>query len=318
MSKRLILVYSSAIVAMVFWSFSFIWYKEVLILYKPISLVLLRLIISSIFLFVVTSSIRKLNKLHLKDLKLFLLLAFLEPFVYFMGESYGISLVPSTVAAVVISTIPLFSPIGAYYLLKERISWMNFAGIIVSVVGVALVIFHQGFELIDVNPLGVAFLFVAVASALGYSLVIKKLTDRYNVFSIVTYQNTLGIFFFLPFFFLFDFKNFISVVPTWDVVFALLKLGIFASTVAFILFTFSIKNLGITKANIFTNAIPVLTAIFAYFILDEAMTAIKIVGIVVVITGLIISQYRRGLFTGFFRNGKKAEAEPEFLIHGKF
>jgi drug/metabolite transporter (DMT)-like permease len=289
----------SAIFAMVFWALSFIWYKEVLVLYKPVSLVLMRLIISSILLFVVTASLGRLDKIHKKDIKTFLLLSFLSPFIYFLGESYGVSLIPSTLAAVIISTIPLFSPIGGYYYLKERITWMNFAGIIVSVIGVGLVIFHQGLDLTDVNPLGIAFLLMAVASALGYSLIIKKMTDRYNVFSIVAYQNLIGIFFFLPLFFWLDFKQFIQVVPTWEVIVPLLNLGVFASTFAFIFFTYAIKNLGITKANIFTNAIPVLTAIFAYFILGESITTIKMIGIMVVVFGLFLSQLNKGMFNRF-------------------
>ncbi len=299
MSKKIIAVYLSAIIAMVFWALSFIWYKEVLVLYKPVSLVLLRLIISSTLLIAVTASLGRLDKIHRRDIKTFLLLSFLSPFIYFLGESYGVSYIPTTLAAVIISTIPLFSPIGAYYYLKERITWMNFFGIVVSVIGVALVIFHQGFDLVDVNPIGIAFLVLAVVSALGYSLIIKKMTDRYNVFSIVAYQNLIGIFYFLPLFFWLDFKHFIQVVPTWDVIIPLLNLGVFASTFAFIFFTYAIKNLGISRANIFTNAIPVLTAIFAYFILGEPLTLVKMIGISVVIFGLFLSQLRRGMFNGF-------------------
>lgn len=299
MSKKIIAVYTSAIIAMVFWAFSFIWYKEVLVLYKPISLVLLRLIISSTLLFAVTASLGRLDKIHRKDIKKFLLLSFLSPFLYFLGESYGVSYIPSTLAAVIIATIPLFSPIGAYYYLKERITWMNFFGIVVSVIGVALVIFHQGFDLVDVNPIGIAFLVLAVVAALGYSLIIKKMTDRYNVFSIVAYQNLIGVFYFLPLFFWLDFKHFVQVIPTWDVIIPLLNLGVFASTFAFIFFTYSIKNLGISRANIFTNAIPVLTAIFAYFILGEPLTLVKMIGIMVVVLGLLLSQIRRGMFNGF-------------------
>lgn len=288
---------------MVFWSFSFIWYKEVLVLYKPISLVLIRLIISSTLLFAVMATLGKLDRILRKDIKTFILLSFLSPFLYFLGESYGVSYMSSTLAAVIIATIPLFSPIGAYYYLKERISMMNFLGIVVSVVGVAIVIFHDGFELIDVSLIGIGFMSLAVVSALGYSLIIKKMTDRYNVFTIVAYQNLIGIFFFLPLFFMLDFKHFIQVKPTWDVIIPLLNLGVFASTFAFIFFTYSIKNLGISRANIFTNAIPVLTAIFAYFILGEVITTLKLVGILVVVLGLFLSQLKKGMLRRIFWKG---------------
>lgn len=300
MTKKTFAVYTSAIVAMIFWSYSFIWYKEVFVFYKPITLVLIRLLISSAFLFIVTLSLGRLNKIKQSDIKIFFLLAFFEPFLYFMGESFGVSLIPSTLAAVIVSTIPLFSPIGAYYFHDERISLMNFFGIIVSIVGVGIVIFHQGFVMIDANPLGVALMFLAVASAIGYGIIIRKLTSKYSVFSVITYQNTFGIVFFLPLFFIFEFDHFKTVAFSWDAVIPLLKLGIFSSTFAFIFFTYSMKNLGITKANIFTNTIPVLTAILAWIYLGEELTFTKMVGIAVVIAGLFLSQFHPRMINTLF------------------
>ncbi len=102
-------IYLSAFFAMVFWSLSFIWYKEVLVLYKPVSLVLLRLIISSILLFVVVASIGKLNKIRKEDIKTFIFLSFLSPFLYFLGESSGVNLTPSTLAAVIIAMLEILA-----------------------------------------------------------------------------------------------------------------------------------------------------------------------------------------------------------------
>jgi len=50
------------------------------------------------------------------------------------------------------------------------------------------------------------------------------------------------------------------------------------------------------NANIFINIIPVLTAIFAWYILDEPLTFRKIVGIAVVISGLFIAQIKMKKF----------------------
>jgi drug/metabolite transporter (DMT)-like permease len=287
-------IYAATVLAMVFWSLSFIWYKEVFQFYKPITLVVGRLSISAIFLFITVGLImRKLTKIKASDLKYFLLLAFFEPFLYFMGESFGMTMVSSTLAAVIISTIPLFSPLGEFYIYKTRVTLMNFVGIMVSVVGVGMVIFHQGFGKLEANPVGIALMILAVFAALGYSLTLRKLTSAYNVFTIITYQNTIAVIYFLPIFFLFEFNHFMSVGVTISSLMPLVKLGIFASTFAFLLFTYSVKHLGVTKANSFANAIPVLTAIFAYFLLGETLGIVKIAGIAIVVLGLFLSQVPR-------------------------
>jgi len=251
-------------------------------------------------MFALTLSLNRLNPLKKHDIGNFLLLAFFEPFMYFIGESFGVSLIPATLAAVIVATIPLFSPIGAYYFHNERISRMNFLGIIVSIIGVAIVIFHKGFVAIDANPLGVALMFLAVLSALFYSVMIKKMADRYNVLTVITYQNTFGIIYFIPIFFIFEFDHFQTVTITWEVLTPLLKLGIFSSSFAFIFFIYAMKNLGITKANIFTNTIPVVTAILAWLYLGEELNLTKVIGIAVVIGGLFLSQFHPRMVANLF------------------
>lgn len=71
---------------------------------------------------------------------------------------------------------------------------------------------------------------------------------------------------------------------------AIVYLAVFASTLAFIFFTYSVRQFGITKANMFTNTIPVFTAIFAWLILGDVINLQKIIGIFVVISGLFVAQ----------------------------
>lgn len=286
-------VYVAVVMSMVFWSLSFIWYKDAYAFYGPITLVQLRLIVSSIFLFVVTGLMRKLTRVKAEDVKVFFLLAFFEPFMYFIGESYGMTMISSTLASVIISIAPLLVPIGDYYFFGKKISVMSFMGIFVSVLGVCVVIFHNGFQHVEANPKGVLLMMVAVVSTFGYSVSVGKLASKYNVFTIITYQNTLGALFFVPLFLLFEFHDFMQVGITSQSIVPILKLGIFASSFAFLLYTYAIKYMGITRACSFTNAIPVLTAVFAYFLLGEELTIMKSVGIAIVVVGLFLSQNKK-------------------------
>ena len=69
-----------------------------------------------------------------------------------------------------------------------------------------------------------------------------------------------------------------------------LYLSVFASALAFLFFIEGIKKLGITKAVVFTNFIPIVTASFAFFILDEKLSWMKVGGIVITISGLFMAQ----------------------------
>lgn len=285
-------VYVAMFFAVVFWGFSFVWTKQVLEVYRPITVIFLRLILSVLFLFGLGSLFNKIQKIKKEDRLRMVYIAFFQPFVYFIGENFGLSHVSSTIAAVMISTIPLFSIIVAYFVTNERISFGNFLGILLSVVGVFFVIMKKNMEF-KADLLGIGFLLLAVFSAVGYSVIVVDVTKKYNVYSIIAYQNLIGIFMFAPLFFILDFKNFMSVAFTWKAWFPLIELAVFASTLAFMLFTFGIKNLGITKANTLSNLIPIVTAFFSFLVLGERFSFMNILGIFIVVLGLILSQIKR-------------------------
>jgi drug/metabolite transporter (DMT)-like permease len=182
--------------------------------------------------------------------------------------------------------------VGAYIFFREKLSLLNIAGIIISFSGILIVVLNKGFTF-NANPAGILLLFLAVFSAVGYTLMVRKLVGRYNPYSLVTYQNLLGIVLFLPLVAVFEFKSLISVNITNRALLALICLAIFGSTLAFIFYNYSVKKLGASKANIFTNVIPVLTAVFSYYILNEQMTFRKVTGIAVVLAGLLLSQLKK-------------------------
>lgn len=282
----------AALLSMIFWSFSFVWVKIAYLAYGPLTVIFFRLIISVGLLFVFSLFVKKLQKLQKKDYGIFALLALFEPFLYFMGESYGLLYVSSTVAAVIVATIPLFAPIAAWYFYKERLSPMNIAGLFMSFLGVCLVILNNDLSF-SASPKGVLLEFMAVFAAIGYSIVLRKLAFRYNTFSIITYQNFIGIFMFLPFWSVFEANGLINTPFHWQAFRAIILLSVFASTFAFILFTFSVRAIGINRSNMFVNLIPVFVAVFAWFILGDQLTVQKFIGITVVIGGLFLAQIRR-------------------------
>jgi drug/metabolite transporter (DMT)-like permease len=282
----------AALGSMLFWSFSFVWIKVAYLAYQPLTVVLLRLCFSVVLILIFALIIRRLQIPSRKDAGIFVLLAFFEPFLYFMGESYGLTYVSSTVAAVIVATIPLVSPIIAWYFFKEKLSIMNLIGLFVSFLGVSIVVMNPDLSF-SASPKGVILEFFAVIAAVAYSSVLRKLAFRYNTFTIIAFQNLIGIVLFLPFWLVFEFRGFVATPFHPQAFRAILLLSFFASSLAFILFTYSIRHLGINRSNTFVNLIPVFVAVIAFFVLGDRITIQKIVGISVVIAGLFLAQIRK-------------------------
>jgi len=292
LKKPTIPVYFYAVAAMLFWGMSFVWSSILLKYYQPITIIFIRLLISSIFLFCIIILFGKFQKIQRRDYKWFLLSALFNPFLYFLGENYGLKFSTSTVAAIIIATIPVFSPLAGYLAYREKLRWFNFIGIGLSFGGIAIMLLSQGMQL-QVSFLGVLFLGGAVVSALLYTIMLKKLSATYSPLNIIGIQNFIGIFLFLPLFLIFEFPRALSVTPNREIISSFLMLAILASSLSFVFFAHTVKILGIIKANIFSNLIPVFTALFSFWILDESFTMQKIIGIVIVILGVYITEINR-------------------------
>jgi len=291
-NNRKIYIYILAILAMLFWGMSFVWTTVVFKYYTPVTTVFLRLLISTLLMFGGLKLAGKIEKIKRGDLRLFLWSSLLNPFLYFIGESFGLKYSSPTISAAFISMIPLIIPVVAFFTLREKLPKLSIAGLLISFGGIMMMLINKDMSL-NATPGGIAFLTLAVTTAVWYSILLKKLTARHSSFFIIAVQNLIGTLYFLPVFLIFELPEFASVQPNFELVGSLLALAVLCSSLAFVFFAMSTKEIGVSKTGIMTNLIPVFTAVFSYIILDEYFSINKIAGIVVVIIGLFISQMKK-------------------------
>lgn len=280
--------------AMMFWGLSFVWTRQLLEVFTPLLIIFIRLVLSFFLLFMIAKVSRKLQKIQKKDYLFIFLLSITQPFLYFIFEGYGIKFTSASIASILIATIPLFTPIGAYFWYRDKLTKMNIMGLLISFVGVVVVVSDFGNDL-SFSWFGILMLFLAVITGTIYGLGLKRLTSNYNSITITTYQNLIGLFLFLPLIVVFEWKNVLAFpkLITLDLAFSLFNLALFASSFAFVLFAYGISKIGPSKASAFSNSIPVFTMVFAYFVLDESITLVKMGGISIVLLGLFLSQLKK-------------------------
>lgn len=291
MKNRNYLVHLAGVIAMVFWGMSFVWSTQVYQNLNPTATIFLRLVVATIFFTAILFMFHLNEKVKKEHLGLFALAALFEPFLYFIFEGYGLKNTSPVIGSGIIAMIPLVTPVAAHIFLKERLTPMNIAGFIVSFVGVIIMLLNKNLEF-TASPKGILFLCGAVLVAVGYSIALIKLTKLYKPLTITWVQNIIGMIYFIPMVIImerFEPSNFANV---GGYIVPLVCLGVFCSAVAYSLWAFAFSKLGASKANVYSNLIPVFTAIFSYLLAIEEMTAFKIIGILVVVVGLVLSQMK--------------------------
>ena len=290
----------AAILAMFFWSSSFAWVKIAFEYYNPLTIIVLRLLLAALFTKLLLFVLKKDEKIKKEHRKTILLMAFFEPFCYFLGETFGMQYVSATLGAIIVSTIPLITPIFSKIFLKETMTKFGVFGLLISFIGVMLIVTNDFSG--SNSILGIGLMLFAVMSGIGYGVLLKKMSLNYSSIILVNKQSFYGFLYFLPLFFIFDFKKFVTINPDIRIIFIISALSLFGSVLAFIFFTIATRNIGLNNANLFVNLIPVFAAIVSYFLINEKFTTQKIYGIIIVVAGLFVSQinYRkRMLFSDY-------------------
>ena len=292
MKNRNYLVHIAGVTAMIIWGLSFIWSTQVYRNLNPTATIFLRLVIATIF-FTAILFIFKLNeRVERKHLGLFALAAMFEPFLYFIFEGYGLKNTSPIIGSAIIAMIPLVTPIAASIFLKEKLTPMNIVGLIVSFLGLMVMLINKDLQFVA-STKGVIFLFCAVLVAVGYSISLAKLTKLYKPLTITWVQNIIGMIYFIPLTIVmeqFEPSNFANV---GGYIVPLVCLGVFCSAIAYSLWAFSFSRLGASRANVYSNLIPVFTGIFSFILGIEVLSTNKILGIVLVVVGLIFAQLKK-------------------------
>lgn len=289
---------------MLIWAGAGIAVKQALLLVSPLTLIVLRFSLAVVLMLIIglifrNNQIIGLQRLDPKHLPLFLLGGLLQPFLYFIFETYTYqSFTSPTIAEALLSTQPILAPIFAFVLLREQVTRYNIIGILISTAGMLLLLLTGADNFTLGNPWGVLLAILTVSCSVGYSVVLRRIPTHYSSLTIVFYVQTISL---ILFYLLWGGGQLIHPTPIFNIddlcpqnaakpILSIVYLALFASVAAFILFCFTVRYIGVTRANIFNNIRPVFTAVLMFIIFSEQLPISKWIGIVVIIIGLFISQ----------------------------
>ena len=293
----------SVVFAMLCWAGAGIAVKEALVVFSPLTLIVLRFSLAIVLMLLVGVLFRRnevlgLQRVEKRDIPLFVLGGLFQPFLYFIFETYTYqSFASPTIAEAMLSTQPIMAPILAFIILREKVTRNNVVGILISTMGMLLLLLVGANNFALGNPWGVLLAVVTVSMSVGYTIILRRIPTRYSSLSIVFYVQLVALVLFYAVWGVFDRQSLQDTIAPLSTdlspVIAVGYLAVFASVTAFILFCYTVRQIGVTRANVFNNVRPVFTALLMWVIFDEQLPIWKWVGIIVIVIGLFISQKQR-------------------------
>lgn len=279
---------AAILLAVVLWGSSFAAMKFVVRDLSPVSVMWVRM--ATAFLLVLPFAKKLWPRNYQKgDLKYLAGLVLLMPCLYFLLESNALTLTSSSQAGVISSSVPLLAGVGAWFVLKESLRPATIIGLLVSVAGVAWLTASGDPDSHAPNPvLGNMMELLAMVSAAGFMIILKKLTPRYSPWTLTALQTVAGVIFFSP-----------GAVPVlsggfleWTSIqtVCLLYLGSFVTLGAFGMYNWGMSKIPTAQASAFINLVPVVAVIFGWFIMSETLNSSQLTASVFVLAGVLASQ----------------------------
>ena len=278
----------AAILTIAIWGTTFISTKVLLTCMSPITILVCRFVLGFIALTLVRP--KRLTHLPIKQELILAAAGATGVFGYYLLENIALTYTMASNVGVIAAVAPFFVALLACVVLKAEQPYVRyFVGFVVAMVGICLISFNgQAFSF---NPLGDALAFVAAFVWAVYSILIKQIsTWGYDVILTTRRIFFYGLVIMLPCAIPlgFEFDSSLLIQPL--VVGNLLFLGLGASVLCFVTWNFAVTTIGAVKTSAYIYMSPVITVLTAVIVLAEPVTLISCVGVILTLSGLIISE----------------------------
>lgn len=229
-----------------------------------------------------------------KDIKTLVLLALSGVTLFFMVQYTGISMAGASIASILVCLLaPVLISVFSAWLFRERLKRRQVAGIGAAALGTFTIVagdvfssqgnsaFLQGSLLLLLTPLMWA----------GYTLLGKKVTEKYDPFLVVAYVSILGGLLLIPFSLAENSFHLITAVSLQGWLF-ILFLAFTCSLLGYYIWFYVMKQVKAAVASSFLFGEPLVTALFATTFVGEQITASVVAGGLLVFVGVLFVTWK--------------------------
>ena len=206
----------------------------------------------------------------------------------------GLELSTPINSGVIITLSPVLVLILSYFFLKEKITFKKILGILIGFSGAVFLILNSSKTGINAPniPLGNSFFLLNASAYAGYLIIVKPLTRKYNIFTLMKWLFLIGLILSTPI----TFNQFIEVKWTELPWFAIWRIGYVVIGTTFLTYLFNIyalKKLSPTTVGSFIYLQPIITILFALITANDTLDTTKILSCILVFIGVYLVSFKK-------------------------
>lgn len=295
--KSLVVPHIVAFLTVAVWGTTFVWTKLLLNNgLSPAQIFTLRFVIA--YLLLAGWWLRKeknVKGLICKDEPIMAALGLTGGSLYFLSENAAMLFTTATNTSLIVCACPIFTAIliRLCYPITEKMGVWQWGGSVIALVGMAIVVLNGHFVL-HLSPLGDALAFIACMCWAVYSLIMRRVGERYSTIFVTRKVFFYGLLTIIPYHIIVeeDWPDLTTMCQpvVWG---NLLFLGCVASMVCYLCWNWCMVKLGAVNATNWVYFNPITTIVFAWLVLDEHITHFFLIGTALILVGIAIASSRK-------------------------
>ncbi|AYJ90928.1 DMT family transporter [Bacillus safensis] len=307
MKNKQLLGHLAAMFTIFLWGSTFISTKILLTAFSPTEILFFRFFIGYLALMIIYPVTMKVRSK--KHEGMFALAGLCGVVLYYFLENVALTYTFASNAGVISSVVPFFSFLLAYFLLKdEPLHSRFFIGFCIAMTGIVLISMN-GMTTFQLNPLGDALALTATIVWAFYSILSKMINQYgYHIIQVTRRVFFYGLLWMIPLIWHFKIRLDWERLTNPSFAFHLLFLGLFASAICFLTWSFSVKTLGVVKSSVYIYGVPIITMVISMIVLHERLTLMSALGTALTLGGLLLSDKKS--------TGRKKQ-KPRVLMQDK-
>lgn len=307
MKNKQLLGHLAAMFTIFLWGSTFISTKILLTAFSPTEILFFRFFIGYLALMIIYPFTMKVQSK--KHEGMFALAGLCGVVLYYFLENVALTYTFASNAGVISSVVPCFSFLLAYFLLKdEPLHSRFFIGFFIAMTGIVLISMN-GMTTFQLNPLGDALALTATIVWAFYSILSKMINQYgYHIIQVTRRVFFYGLLWMIPLIWHFKVRLDWERLTNPSFAFHLLFLGVFASAICFLTWSFSMKTIGVVKSSVYIYGVPIITMIISMIVLHESLTFMSGLGTALTLGGLLLSDKKSA--------GRKKQ-KPHVLMQDK-
>lgn len=299
--------YIKLTIAIVLWSSIYHVAKYLVVIADVTVIAFFRFFITSICLLIwyqcKNGNIISNVKSSISDFWLIFFIGFFGVFVYTLSFFFAEKFISAEEVVILFALSPIVSAVLSFILLKDKISFMGWVGIVVALIGAIAVLSLSSNKcgklfcgtLFEKLSIGQMLALLACFSISIYAILSKKAAlKKINSRTINTFSTILVTILLFVNFMIFNwghiFTAFDKPLLFW---LALFYTAIFGTVIPYQFYMDAIQDIEVSKVTVFQNALPPCTILMGVFIHGNKLTGVELLAGLVILLGVIITNMSR-------------------------